>query len=249
MTWSKDESSFSTGDSSRFGQVEHMPPELDDQEQRMFLIPRDPAMFPLQNYLQGHCMTIRIAWSHAWLQPSFPMFFPSTFRVLGAILTFPAVVSGLGSSCSAPLGAGTSASTDPYWLQGIKHQGTSPFNGNPSSYAVFRNVKVWHESFGPWSKLLTVIFSWRTLVRLEMVYTMIPPRSSKVDIWLRKTINSFILFSDAISAGNRCGGGSCRSSTLVWFLSSFYIYFFVDRTFSVSPAVVYFPKGWVSEPS
>jgi len=105
--------------------------------------------------MQGYCLTIRIAWSRAWLH-HFSMFLSSTFRVLGAILTFSAVVSGLGSSCSAPLGAGTSASTDPYWLEKIKHQGTSPFNANPSSYAVFRNVKVWCKSFEPWSKLLTV---------------------------------------------------------------------------------------------
>ncbi|KAN0101177.1 glycoside hydrolase family 55 protein [Tylopilus felleus] len=49
--------------------------------------------------------------------------------------------SGLGSSCSVPLGSGTAAPTDPYWLETITHQGTSPFNPNPSSYQVFRNVK------------------------------------------------------------------------------------------------------------
>lgn len=28
-----------------------------------------------------------------------------------------------------------------YWLESIRHQGTAPFNPNPGSYQVFRNVK------------------------------------------------------------------------------------------------------------
>lgn len=50
-------------------------------------------------------------------------------------------VSALGSSCSSPLGAGTAAASDPFWLESIKHQGTAAFNSAPSSYQVFRNVK------------------------------------------------------------------------------------------------------------
>ena len=50
-------------------------------------------------------------------------------------------VMALGSSCSSPLGAGTAAPGDPYWMQNIKHQGIAAFNSNPSSYQVFRNVK------------------------------------------------------------------------------------------------------------
>ena len=49
--------------------------------------------------------------------------------------------SGPGSPYSAPLGSGTAAPTDPYWLETINHQGTSPFNSSPNSYQVFRNVK------------------------------------------------------------------------------------------------------------
>ncbi|KAG7453017.1 exo-beta-1,3-glucanase [Guyanagaster necrorhizus] len=30
---------------------------------------------------------------------------------------------------------------EPFWLEAIKHQGTSPFNPDPASYQVFRNVK------------------------------------------------------------------------------------------------------------
>ncbi|KAG6850606.1 hypothetical protein H0H93_011274 [Arthromyces matolae] len=51
-------------------------------------------------------------------------------------------VHGLGTSCSSSLGAGTAAASDPYWLETIKHQGISAYNANPSSYQVFRNVKV-----------------------------------------------------------------------------------------------------------
>ncbi|KIK63593.1 glycoside hydrolase family 55 protein [Collybiopsis luxurians FD-317 M1] len=67
---------------------------------------------------------------------------PSTLLfVLGVLFSCLTLVSSLGSSCSTPLGAGTAAPTDPFWMQNIKHQGTSAFNANPSSYQVFRNVK------------------------------------------------------------------------------------------------------------
>ena len=60
---------------------------------------------------------------------------------LGIVLLVSRPVSGLGSSCSAPLGNGTASPSDPYWMETIKHQGTSAFNPNPSTYQVFRNVK------------------------------------------------------------------------------------------------------------
>ena len=47
----------------------------------------------------------------------------------------------LGSACSAPLGGGTAAASDPFWMQNIKHQGLAAFNSDPSGYQVFRNVK------------------------------------------------------------------------------------------------------------
>jgi glucan 1,3-beta-glucosidase len=34
-----------------------------------------------------------------------------------------------------------SASSAPYWMEDIKHQGIASFNPNPSKYTVFRNVK------------------------------------------------------------------------------------------------------------
>ncbi|KAI9065088.1 glycoside hydrolase family 55 protein [Trametes sanguinea] len=96
-------------------------------------------------------------------------------------------VMALGSSCSSPLGAGTAAPGDPYWMQNIKHQGIAAFNSNPSSYQVFRNVK----DFGAKGDGVT---------------------------------DDTAAINNAISTGNRCGGGTCDSST-------------------TTPAVVYFPQG------
>lgn len=41
----------------------------------------------------------------------------------------------------SPVGIGNAKPEDPFWLEGIKHQGISAFNPDPSSYKVFRNVK------------------------------------------------------------------------------------------------------------
>ncbi|KAJ7074278.1 exo-beta-1,3-glucanase [Mycena amicta] len=65
----------------------------------------------------------------------------SYLAAITALISSATLVDGLGSSCTTPLGAGTAAAADPFWLQNIKHQGTSAFNSNPSSYQVFRNVK------------------------------------------------------------------------------------------------------------
>jgi glucan 1,3-beta-glucosidase len=63
--------------------------------------------------------------------------------LLPAVLLQTALVfvSALGTSCKAPLGSGTAAPSDPFWLETIKHQGISAFHPDPSSYQVFRNVK------------------------------------------------------------------------------------------------------------
>lgn len=46
-------------------------------------------------------------------------------------------------ACAVPLGnQGHAKPNDPFWLEAIKHQGTSPFNPDPANYRVFRNVKV-----------------------------------------------------------------------------------------------------------
>ncbi|KAF8520004.1 exo-beta-1,3-glucanase [Hysterangium stoloniferum] len=63
---------------------------------------------------------------------------------LFAILTFTSLfkpVDALGNSCTAPLGTGNAATSDPYWLETLTKRGTSAFNANPSSYPVRRNVK------------------------------------------------------------------------------------------------------------
>lgn len=69
------------------------------------------------------------------------MFSSFVALILSYFLTSITMVSGLGSSCSSPLGSGTAAAGDPFWLESIKHQGISAFNSAPSSYQVFRNVK------------------------------------------------------------------------------------------------------------
>ncbi|KAJ7670146.1 exo-beta-1,3-glucanase [Mycena polygramma] len=54
-------------------------------------------------------------------------------RLLALVVCASRVVA-LGSSCSAPLGSGSSAPGDPYWMKTITRQGSSPFNPNPGSY-------------------------------------------------------------------------------------------------------------------
>lgn len=71
------------------------------------------------------------------LRPSFPRM--RTFTAILAASTALRSVIALGTSCSAALSP-SAAVSDPYWLQSITHQGTSPYN-TASSYAVFRNVK------------------------------------------------------------------------------------------------------------
>ena len=60
---------------------------------------------------------------------------------LFTLLGLGALVSGLGSQCSAPVTSGTAAASAPFWLEQIQHRGTAPFSSNPSGYQVFRNVK------------------------------------------------------------------------------------------------------------
>ncbi|KIJ14887.1 glycoside hydrolase family 55 protein, partial [Paxillus involutus ATCC 200175] len=114
------------------------------------------------------------------------MWYHSALLFLSTVLHTSQIASGLGSSCSAPLGSGTASPTDPYWLETIQHQGTSAFNSN-SSYEVFRNVK----DFGAMGDGVT---------------------------------DDTVAINAAMSSGDRCGGGSCESSTL-------------------TPAIVYFPQG------
>jgi len=56
-------------------------------------------------------------------------------------LRFLIYVTALGSQCSIPLGDGSAAEDEPYWLEKMKHQGLSAYNKDPASYRSFRNVK------------------------------------------------------------------------------------------------------------
>lgn len=61
--------------------------------------------------------------------------------LLGALFVSFNVVSGLGSTCSSPLGAGTAGANDAFWMQNMAHQGKAAYAPNPSTYQVFRSVK------------------------------------------------------------------------------------------------------------
>ncbi|KAI0746044.1 beta-1,3-glucanase [Earliella scabrosa] len=102
------------------------------------------------------------------------------------LLGLATFVAGLGTSCSAPVTRGTASPSTPFWMESIAHRGSAPFNGNPTGYQVFRNVK----DFGAKGDGVT---------------------------------DDTAAINAAISSGGRCGNG-CGQST-------------------VSPAVVYFPKG------
>ncbi|TBU39254.1 beta-1,3-glucanase [Dichomitus squalens] len=69
-----------------------------------------------------------------------PSLYTSFFPLL-TLLGLSTLVSALGTSCSAPVTSGTAAASAPFWLEQIQHQGSAPFNPNPSGYQVFRNVK------------------------------------------------------------------------------------------------------------
>lgn len=43
--------------------------------------------------------------------------------------------------CSLTNLKGTASPDEPFWLEEIKHQGSYPYNPDPDSYPVFRNVK------------------------------------------------------------------------------------------------------------
>ncbi|GLB40558.1 putative glycoside hydrolase family 55 protein [Lyophyllum shimeji] len=62
------------------------------------------------------------------------------FGLVSAVASISSVAA-LGSQCSGAIGGGSAAAGDPYWMQTIKRNGTSPFNPNTGGYKVYRNVK------------------------------------------------------------------------------------------------------------
>lgn len=65
----------------------------------------------------------------------------SLFTTVICLAQFITSTLALGSQCSGPLGSGSAAAGDPYWLQSMPHIGTAAFNPSPSTYKVYRNVK------------------------------------------------------------------------------------------------------------
>lgn len=63
------------------------------------------------------------------------------------------LANGLGTACTGPLGGGTAAPSDPYWLETITKRGTSAFNANPAGYKVFRNVR----DYGQYIRVFPII--------------------------------------------------------------------------------------------
>ena len=84
---------------------------------------------------------------------------------------------GVPNVVSASILTTMPASSCDYWLQNIDHQGFSPFNANPASYQVFRNVK----DFG--AAGLTSFISPNTF-RLKLVQVMVSRTTPQQSITL-----------------------------------------------------------------
>ena len=129
----------------------------------------------------------------------------NVFLPLFTVLAMGAFASALGTSCTAPVTSGTAAPTAPFWMEQIQHQGSAPFNPNPSGYQVFRNVKVsfFSSSESPDSRRLTPCF--RISEPRATVSLMILRRSSETPLThpthLLLTRYIVLLFPPATVAG------------------------------------------------
>ena len=65
-----------------------------------------------------------------------------------------------------------------YWLEDIQHQGFSPFNANPASYQVFRNVK----DFGAAGRYFTKLRIGTRLTRLQVMESRTTPQPSTMPL-------------------------------------------------------------------
>ncbi|TFK19768.1 glucan 1,3-beta-glucosidase [Coprinopsis marcescibilis] len=75
-----------------------------------------------------------------------PSILTSTFFILLSFSVLTQATSAnidasKASYCESHLGNGLAKPNDPWWMETIKHQGTSPTNPEPQSYRPFRNVK------------------------------------------------------------------------------------------------------------
>ena len=134
------------------------------------------------------------------------------FLPLLTLLGLGTLAAALGTSCSAPVTSGTAAASAPFWLEQIKHQGSAPFNPNPSGYQVFRNVKV--SAFPLTVSSSTEVESLFRISELRATVSPTIPRPSSTGSPGMPVYGSLIHFghSAAISSGNRCGNGCGQSS-------------------------------------
>ena len=83
-----------------------------------------------------------------------------------AMFTFFTFVLASNALLTDLLGPGTASAynDEPFWMEGIKHQGISPFNPNATEYQVFRNVKVIYQGCKDYPCLCSTILSglWRS---------------------------------------------------------------------------------------
>lgn len=146
-----------------------------------------------------------------------------TLLSASACLLLASFVSALGSSCSAPLTTGQAAPGEPYWLQDIKHQGTSAFNPN-KTYQVFRNV----QDFGAKGD---GVHDDTTAIKFDVCFSCKLPFTEPACQRCHVRGISLRLWMSIVNV-------SVVNVYLVW------LHFAYGRLPSLTPAIVYFPPGY-----